>query len=423
MSIPLDRLYHYINDIAEQMHQDRVLIYRFFPHGSKKLEELKPLRDPVSWMDQTIDLNIYAVDQEPLSYNLYQVSTPPAYDSALTNPTFVENFKLVGKSAYTHALLIHSEKRSAEVKKYQDSQYIDVYYWSHAIIALDWFRYARHTYQKKQATRPFLIYNRAWSGTREYRLKFAEYLLRLGLEHSCRMSLNPVEPELGIHYELHKFSNPDWRPNYVLENHFPKNDAESHYSADFDIKDYESTDIEVVLETLFDDSRLHLTEKTLRPIACAQPFILASTHGSLEYLRSYGFKTFGHIWDERYDLVEDPVERLTQIADLMKQISTWLPQVRERKMAQAQAIADYNRRHFFSQEFFNLITNELKINLSKGFATLEKVNSLEPYITLWEHRLSTGEDDLFLTTNQDVKSPTLDQVNKLLQILKSRSNK
>ena len=44
MSIPLDRLYHYIQDVAEQVHGDRILIYRFSPHGSKNIEDLTPIQ-------------------------------------------------------------------------------------------------------------------------------------------------------------------------------------------------------------------------------------------------------------------------------------------------------------------------------------------------------------------------------------------
>jgi hypothetical protein len=159
------------------------------------------------------------------------------------------------------------------------------------------------------------------------------------------------------------------------------------------MKDYAATDIEVVLETLFDDGRLHLTEKSLRPIACAQPFILAGTYGSLEYLRSYGFKTFGNIWDESYDLVEDPAERLTQIAELMKHISNWSPQVRERKLSEAQVIADYNKTHFFSEKFSNLVTDELKQNLKSAFEELESTNTA----TLWfeKRKLNYSNPELF----------------------------
>ena len=40
MSIPLDRLYHYIENIAEEIYSNPIIIYRFYPHGSKKHEDL-----------------------------------------------------------------------------------------------------------------------------------------------------------------------------------------------------------------------------------------------------------------------------------------------------------------------------------------------------------------------------------------------
>ena len=93
-----------------------------------------------------------------------------------------------------------------------------------------------------------------------------------------------------------------------------------------------------MLETLFDDDRLQLTEKSLRPIACGQPFILAATHGSLQYLQNYGFKTFNDVFDESYDQIEDPVKRLKAIVALMVQISQWTDDVRSYKINQLQQI-------------------------------------------------------------------------------------
>ena len=182
-----------------------------------------------------------------------------------------------------------------------------------------------------------------------------------------------------------------WRPTYTLENYFPINNAHSHYSADFDLNDYTATDIEVVLETLFDDERLHLTEKSLRPIACGQPFILAGTHGSLEYLRSYGFKTFGNIWDESYDDIEDSEERLIKIAESMKQIANWTPRVREANIAKATAVADYNKKHFFSEEFFNLVINELQTNLKLGLEQLENINTSQRWCAVHTQLLKIQE--------------------------------
>lgn len=419
MSIPLDRLYHYIEGIANQVHGDTV-IYRFFPHGSKKLENLQLLHN-LGIVDEITNPHLICHDQEPLNFESYQNCIVSNYvTDLLLKYNCCQNENLKKPSIFDRSILLHSEKRSLEVDKYQAIGFIPVYYWSHAIIAQDWFRFAQHVQQQKHTQKTFLIYNRAWAGTREYRLRFTEFLIRLGLQDHCQTTVNSIEPELGIHYETHQFKNPAWRPGCVLENFFPTSNAQSHYSADFDIEDYEATDIEVVLETLFDDDRLHLTEKSLRPIACGQPFILAGTHGSLEYLRSYGFKTFGHMWDERYDLIKDPEERLIRIADLMRQIANWTPKVRERKMAQAQAIADYNKKHFFSKEFFNLINGELSTNLKTGLQQLISTNTSQHWLSR-RKKLCTHNEIKDLLTGRDSRLYKISEVIKILQTARNYS--
>jgi hypothetical protein len=352
-------------------------------------------------------------DQEPLKYDQYQgqdildyvcnksttfnrpFSWPIKKDASPQELEIIELYKNLNLrflacnpfNVFDFSLLTHSEKNSPELEIYEKNGFIGVYWWCHAVIARDWFRYFQHVNQTKKIQQTFLIYNRAWSGTREYRLKFAELLINRNLAEHCQTTVNPVEPELKVHYTLHKFSNTAWRPNIALENHFPNTNADSWASADVVLTDYETTDIEVVLETLFDDPRQQLTEKILRPIACGQPFILVSTQGSLEYLQSYGFKTFNHVWNEQYDSVDDPEERLICIADLMQQIANWTAEERVTKMAQAQAVADYNKKLFFSEEWQESIFDEYKRNFSKAMeimianitaANTSKIQKLKP---------------------------------------------
>jgi len=196
--------------------------------------------------------------------------------------------------------------------------------------------------------------------------------------------------------------------------------ADATSSANFDINDYNSTDIEVVLETLFDDDRLHLTEKSLRPIACGQPFILTGTHGSLEYLRSYGFKTFNTVWDESYDQITNSKERLTAIVNLMQQISAWSRSTKKNKLAQAQEIANYNRQWFFSQHFFDLVINELTTNLKLAFDELDQCNVNKAWIDRWQHLLSYPEMNDFLNTNQDPTYPSKKTLEYLLTLGQTR---
>jgi hypothetical protein len=422
MNIPLNRLYQFIENVAEQVYGDRVIIYRFDPHGSKNIQDLNQLHQN-TWLEITTLPNLWCHDQEPLDHAYYQQNLRKWQDDfgsiveGIRGYSTVHNLNYSNDTIFAKGLLLHSEQRSTNVNLYeQDGELIPVYYWSHAIIARDWFRFAEHVRQHKQVKKTFLIYNRAWSGTREYRLKFLDLLVKLGLETHCKTSVNPIEPELGIHYKIHKFKNQLWRPLNVLENFFPISTAKSHYSADFDIEDYEATDIEVVLETLFDDSRLHLTEKILRPIACGQPFILVAPHLSLEYLRGYGFKTFMHVWDERYDECIDPVERLASISDLMQQIADWDPEKRADKMAQAQAIAEYNRQHFFSKEFFDLVVGELTANMSTAFDQLNTLPVNTQWFDLWSRIVKTPELRERFHNKEDLNRFNLTTVEQALRL-------
>jgi hypothetical protein len=400
-------LYHFIDQTAREIYGEPVLIYRFWPHGSKNINDLCKFNNFELVTRITIPI-IWCHDQEPLDHQLYKKDNNTATDYQISDldKKAIERLKILGLhtpkinlnyvyNAFNKNILLHSEKRSTQVDKYvQDGQLVPVYYWNHAMIARDWYRAAEHiSITKLPQTKKFLVYMRAWTGTREYRIKFAELLHKNNLIDKCLTSFTPVDLDTKTHYLDHVFVNEQWRSALDIEDCFDRNTAPSDASADFVDIDYASTDIEVVLETLFDDTRLHLTEKVLRPIACAQPFILASTHGSLQYLQEYGFRTFDGIWDESYDLIEDPVQRLQAILALMKQINEWSPETRQQKLLQAQAVADHNRTWFFSQEFSALVLHELCKNLQLGFAGMYRAGLNYNFI---EHfnKLPLGTDEI-----------------------------
>jgi len=75
-----------------------------------------------------------------------------------------------------------------------------------------------------------------------------------------------------------------------------------------------------------------------------QPFVVLQAPGSLEYLRSYGFKTFGDFWDESYDSIQDPDERMDAIASIVDWITTQnLYDLRE----VMEDVLEHNFRHFY----------------------------------------------------------------------------
>jgi hypothetical protein len=373
MSIPLDRLYHYIESIAKEIRGDNVIIYRFYPHGSKNVDDLHCLSQHT--IEQFVNCpHIICYDQEPLNYDSYK-NVPiklgiDFYGDSAMLPS--QNLRTRVGNIYDHCLLLHSEKSSSEVITYQQDQFVPVYYWSHALIARDWFRYAPYVNFSKNVKKTFLIYNRAWEGTREYRLKFIDLLIENNLLDCCKTNFTPYDNKL--HYNHYIFNNPNWQPVHKLEQYLEPTTATSNSSADFDVNDYNNTEFEIVLETLFDDTRQQLTEKILRPIACKQPFILASTAGSLKYLQHYGFKTFGDIIDESYDTIHDPVERMKSIIKTMRDIASWSSEYKTTQIKKIKQITEYNHLHFFSDYFFNTVVSELKINLFNAFEYIENNN-------------------------------------------------
>jgi hypothetical protein len=389
MSIPLDRLYHYIETVATDISSDTVIIYRFLPDGSKKIDDLNVFIEH-PWAIKDRSPAVYCYDQEPLNYELYQnmqykgLDTPKVQQFLSSNNISIADCNLKVwhfDNIYDKALLLHSELRSANVEKYRQDNFLPVYYWSHALIARDWFRAAEYLHVKKSRynRKTFLIYNRAWSNTREYRLKFLDLLVDNNLQSHCKTWFNPIEPQENIHYTEYTHINSQFKPVNVLENFFSPTHATANSSADFDLDDYNNSDFEIVLETLFNDSRLHFTEKILRPIACGCPFIVVGPKGSLQYLRQYGFQTFGTIIDERYDTIDDPIERLQAVTAVMKTISEWTEEQRLDRIEIVKGIIEHNKQWFFSREFHDTIVNELKLNLANAFAELTETNTSQVY--------------------------------------------
>lgn len=425
MNIPLDRLYNYINNLAEKIYGSCVVIYRFWPHGSKNIENLECLKFTTFLQTATSPI-IYCHDQEPLMFDYYSKyvrsrSHQPFYrlsDSmgmAIKPTNFNHHATMFEKN-----ILLHSEKNSAEVKKYQDqNQLLMVYYWSHAVIARDWFRFAEHVEFKKQNAKLFLIYNRSWTGTREYRMKFADLLVESDLVKHCKTWFNAHDADTDLHYGDHVFRREDFRPKHQLEKYLCPSTVSATSSADFDIDDYNCTQLEVVLETLFDDCRWHLTEKILRPIACGQPFILAGTAGSLQYIKHYGFKTFDAVWSEDYDTILDPNDRLHAIIDLMHGLANLDHQQRTRVIQQAQEIANFNRRWFFSREFFDMIINELESNLVLALNDMKNTPGNQDFIDRWQKMLSNELTRNLLATSTDAPL-SLPEAEQMLLLAKNK---
>jgi hypothetical protein len=322
---------------------------------------------------------LFCHDQEPLLFDYYNDSIDHMKEfcnsirmlRSLTPEIQNQNLRWALFSLQKTWILLHSELNSAELARYESTgSFVGAYWWSHAMLSLDWYRFAERdpalhitdSYQKL-----FLIYCRDTSGSRTYRKTFISGIEEKNIIEDC---------QLGSFL------------NYSVT---------SESSATYDSVDHVQTAISVVLETVF-DSRIHLTEKTLRPLACGHPFILAAGPGSLALLRKYGFQTFSPYINETYDTVQDNDLRLNHILEEMKRIQLLSDYEKSQLINQCNLIAEANKKHFFSTDFFNLIVKELQDNVTTAF---EQHQGQLDFSVWWTNRKWAKKNSTHAPKNSD----------------------
>jgi hypothetical protein len=387
MNIPLDNLYHWVRGCADEP----VSIYIFRPHGSKNIADLD--------FFEPIDTNVIAPeiichDQEPVNVLNCQDDTlnfwnapknENTFDSMMTDrimtniAEYYQKLKFFAKirimkprSIFDRFILLHSEKNSKDIELLS-SDALPVYYWAHGIIAKDWYRFAEHDPRLNLPSthkKTFLVYCRAWTGTREYRLKFLELLIEKNLiEHSQISILHQDQNFMLRSYVCNDYN---LQPNNIEQlTNIDQNNFSSDSSACYHANDLIDTDISIVLETVASDTKIHLTEKTLRPIACGHPFILLAGPGSLKYLKSYGFKTFSPWINESYDDEPNINKRMQLIVAEMYRIQQLPLAEKTQLLSELKKITEYNKNHFFSNSFTSKIFNELTENLNQAISSIK----------------------------------------------------
>jgi hypothetical protein len=95
------------------------------------------------------------------------------------------------------------------------------------------------------------------------------------------------------------------------------------------------------------------------------PFVLVAPAHSLEYMRSYGFRTFDGIFDESYDLETDDSKRIEKVTQLLKDLDTLSVAERQAIHRACLPIVQHNFEHFYGTGLENILWPEL-INMLNG---------------------------------------------------------
>jgi hypothetical protein len=311
-------------------------------------------------------------------------------DSPSTNYTFffdqepinlvrhIETFRQVNRYAtditapLINGCLITSEKDSAAVdyicKKFNWKKF---YYFFHGWAALDWYRGYSKTYlmpepKDRKIIKTFIAPNRIVAGERQHRLIMLYYIFKYGMTNnwiSCpavcpaeNISIgDAIKPLTKRYNDIEEVFS---KQTFPID--FPNESGSPMHSCWLSLFDESAESLlYLVTETVATGKRLHLTEKTFKPICLRMPFIIVGTRGSLAYLRSYGFKTFSDIWDESYDNEADD-QRIERIASLLRSLDELSAEGKQDLFDMAQEIVEYNYNHFYNGGFEKILWDELQ---------------------------------------------------------------
>lgn len=331
------------------------------------------------------------IKTDPISMSDIRVFTPyegpPVkilfYDQEPFIPALADQYiKQFNEYVVSQKVLVTSE-HSKDFDRYADIyDFKKLYYFFHGFAALDWYRGYYALNYNKTVARPykydFISMNRIINNDRSYRIYFVSLLKELKLLEKGLVSFNVTDNLFD-----------DWRDETADPNSKLSDKARLHaeqHLVDIDklvidqpsIHGSVSADIPrtidaywpnndgpnfdalwtIVTETVFYYDKLHLTEKIFKPIVSKQPFMLLAAPRNLEYLRSYGFKTFSSIINESYDKIQDNDQRIEAV---VKELAWYCNLSVDEKTDVIEAIApivDYNFHHFYG-EFRHIIAREL----------------------------------------------------------------
>ena len=339
-----------------------------YPFGASSFENIEIL-DTDNSLDQ--DPIVFCYDQEPIypAYNDFLFESMARKANQLARPVV-----LITTECGSDAL-------DQVVKKYN---FIPCYGFFHIFAAHDWFRGYQYDLRivpvtQRQIKKKYITFNRLTGSARIYRSLFVGELAHRGLIDQGHVSYSATCPEHG-HYNQNldqAISTYNLDSAYVTKikqlldtlphpmriDYLDRDTIPNHSMVLSAVEQCMETFLHVVTETCYWERKCHLTEKIFKPVILQQPFVLLGPAHNLEYFKSYGFRTFDRWWDESYDLIEDPIERLQAVADILKYICSLSTEELTAILHEMKEVLEYNYKLFNSKEFIDSAWQELTQNL------------------------------------------------------------
>ena len=324
--------------------------------------------------DDIVEHNyIFFFDQEPIHLDIHADTFKHVLNET-QDISFDRNFPepISHWSSKRTGYLVTSERASEDVDSLCSTfKWKSLYYFFHGWAALDWYRGYDKTFliapwTERKITKTFIAPNRIVAGRRQHRLEMLYHIFKNNMmdNHISCPAVCPAE-NISVQDAIKSLAE-----KYTdIESVFAEQSLPINFAGETDhpmhscwlslFEESAESLLYLVTETVATGQRHHLTEKTFKPIALGMPFVIVGTRGSLEYLRSYGFKTFEGIWDESYDLAEDDV-RIERIASLLRSLDELPVAAKQDLFDAAQEVIEHNWNHFYNGGFESVLWSELK---------------------------------------------------------------
>ena len=245
------------------------------------------------------------------------------------------------------------------------------YYFYHGWACQDWFRGYDKSFlipraRDRSPTKTFMSPNRIVGGRRDHRVLFLYNVFKQQLEHNHISAPRICQYEnVDISTIANKYCNtyPDISQVFeqaTLPRLFAGEELQQMTSCWLtNFGEAQDSLVYVPTETLYFGRRTHITEKTFKAIALEMPFVLVAPAHSLEYMRSYGFKTFNNVFDESYDLETDDILRVEKVTQLLKDLDNLTVKERLEIHRACLPVVEHNFRHFYRGGLTHVLWSEL----------------------------------------------------------------
>ncbi len=125
---------------------------------------------------------------------------------------------------------------------------------------------------------------------------------------------------------------------------------------------YIDTYFSLVTETVFSGTDSFRTEKIWKPIIMGHPWIAVANRGFYRDMHNMGFRTFGDVVDESFDLIDNPQDRIKRIGTIVNalcsmDLTQFMLQCKDNCIYNQQVILDYQKQHVsaFPEQFSNFL--------------------------------------------------------------------